>query len=106
VDEIICFNQLTEENFAAISVLMLGELKDALAARNISLTWAEDVPALLVKKGYSAVYGARNLRRLIQKEIEDPAAEAVIAFTASNPDTPASAVSLSTADDQIQIQIS
>ena len=106
VDEIICFNQLTEENFAAIAVLMLQELQEALATRNIVLTWAEDVPALLVRKGYSVTYGARNLRRLIQKEIEDPAAEAVISFTADNPGTSASAVTLSVADDQIHTTVS
>ena len=104
VDEIVSFNQLTEENFAAISVLMLGELRDALSARDIALSWTEDVPAWLVRKGYSVTYGARNLRRLIQKEIEDPSAEAVISFTASSP-VPASALNISVADDEIHILV-
>ena len=105
VDEIICFNQLTEENFASIAVLMLQELQEALSARNIALTWSEEVPAWLVQKGYSVTYGARNLRRLIQKEIEDPAAEAVISFTAANPATPASSVTLSVAENQILTEV-
>ena len=104
VDEIITFNQLTEENFASIAVLMLDELKEALQARNIALTWADDVPAWLVKKGYSVTYGARNLRRLIQKEIEDPAAEAVIAHAASGAPA-ASALAVSVAEDKVCITV-
>ena len=106
VDEIVCFNQLTEENFAAIAVIMLRELKDALATRGIDLTWSEDIPAWLVRKGYSVTYGARNLRRLIQKEIEDPAAEAVISFAATGNGTAASCVTLSLADDTILPSVS
>ena len=71
VDEIVCFNRLTEENFAAIAGLMLGEVKDVLQTRGITLTWDQSVVDCLVKKGYSTVYGARNLRRLIQKDVED-----------------------------------
>ncbi len=104
VDEIICFNQLSEENFAAIAVLMLKELQDSLAARDISLSWTEDVPAWLVKKGYSVTYGARNLRRLIQKEIEDPAAEAVISHVSSKGAT-ANTLKLSVLDDRIDIAV-
>ena len=71
VDEIICFNQLTEENFREIAKLMLKELKDSLKEKEISFSWDESLLDYLVKKSYSAVYGARNLRRLIQKELED-----------------------------------
>ena len=106
VDEIICFNQLTEENFAAIAVIMLQELKEALSTRGIDLTWSEEIPAWLVRKGYSVTYGARNLRRLIQKEIEDPAAEAVISFVASGNGAAASGVTLSLVDDAIHPTVS
>ena len=71
VDEIICFNQLTEENFKEIAKLMLKELKESLKEKEISFSWDESLLDYLVKKSYSAVYGARNLRRLIQKELED-----------------------------------
>ena len=71
VDEIVCFNQLTEENFKHIAQLMLQELKDSLQDKEISFSWDESLLDYLVKKSYSAVYGARNLRRLIQKELED-----------------------------------
>ena len=78
VDEIVYFHQLTENNFKAIAGLMLKELKDSLAERHISLTWEDSLLDYLVKKSYSAAYGARNLRRLIQKELEDAIAERII----------------------------
>ena len=78
VDEIISFNRLTEENFLGIADIMLSELKESLLGRGLELTWEEDLRQLLVKKAYSAVYGARNLRRTIQKELEDPISEAII----------------------------
>ncbi len=78
VDEIITFSHLTEENFLGISDIMLSELKESLSARGLSLSWNDDLRQLLVKKAYSMVYGARNLRRTIQKELEDPISEAII----------------------------
>ena len=78
VDEVICFNQLTEENFRSIAELMLGEVKEVLSAKNLELSWDESLLSYLVKKGYSVTYGARNLRRLIQKEIEDEIARQLI----------------------------
>ncbi len=78
VDEIITFNHLSEENFLGIADIMLSELKDALASRGLTLRWTEEVRELLVKKAYSVTYGARNLRRTIQKELEDPISEAII----------------------------
>ena len=78
VDEIITFNHLTEENFLGIADIMLAELKDSLFARGLMLTWDDDIRRLLVKKAYSLVYGARNLRRTIQRELEDPISEAII----------------------------
>ena len=78
VDEVVCFNQLTEENFRAIAALMLGEVRDMLAARSIALSWDESLLDYLVKEAYSVTYGARNLRRLIQKQIEDVLAQRII----------------------------
>ena len=78
VDEIITFNHLTEENFLGIADIMLGELKSSLEARGLSFSWSQDIRQLLVKKAYSLTYGARNLRRTIQKELEDPISEAII----------------------------
>ena len=78
VDEVICFNQLTEENFRGIAALMLSEVRDVLREKNRELVWDESVLDYLVRKGYSVTYGARNLRRLIQKEIEDTIAQKLI----------------------------
>ena len=78
VDEIITFNHLTEENFLGIADIMLKELQDSLSTRGLILSWDDDLRQLLVKKAYSVTYGARNLRRTIQKELEDPISEAII----------------------------
>ena len=78
VDEIIYFNCLTEENFTHIARIMLGELCDSLADKGFTFSWDESLEAYLVKKSYSMTYGARNLRRTIQKELEDPISVAII----------------------------
>jgi len=78
VDEIITFNHLTEENFLAIADIMLGELKQSLEDRGLTLSWDAELRQLLADKAYSVTYGARNLRRTIQKELEDPISERVI----------------------------
>ena len=78
VDEIVYFNQLTEDNFKAIAALMLQELQDSLAEKGIVFTWQDSLLDYLVKKSYSAAYGARNLRHLIQKELEDAIASRII----------------------------
>ena len=78
VDEILTFNHLSQENFLGIADIMLNELRDSLSARGLTLTWDESLRQLLVKKAYSTTYGARNLRRTIQRELEDPISETII----------------------------
>ena len=78
VDEIITFNHLTEENFLGIADIMLVELKDSLENRGYVLSWDDSLRQYLVKKAFSLVYGARNLRRTIQRDLEDPIAEKII----------------------------
>ena len=78
VDEIVCFNHLTKENFAGIARIMLDELKASLGDKGYTLRYAEALVDNLVEKSYSLTYGARNLRRLIQKELEDPMAARII----------------------------
>jgi len=78
VDEIVYFNQLSEDNFKGIAVLMLKELVGTLKEKEINFTWDDTLLDYLVKKSYSATYGARNLRRLIQKELEDAIAVRLI----------------------------
>ena len=78
IDEIIAFNQLSEDNFRHIAEIMLGELRTTLADKDIRLTWDDSLLGLLTEKSYSVKYGARNLRRLIEKEIENPLATAIV----------------------------
>ena len=78
VDEVVTFHNLTEENFRDIAAIMLGELKTSLDGRGIVLSWDESLVDFLVKEAYSITYGARNLRRTIQKHVEDPIAEKII----------------------------
>ena len=78
IDEIISFHQLTKEDFEKIADIMLSDLKNALNERNIRLTYDGAVLSYLSEKSFSLKYGARNLRRLIQKEIEDKVASIII----------------------------
>ena len=78
VDEIVYFNRLSEDNFKAIAGIMLGELKGTLGEKGITFTYDDSLLDYLVKKSYSLTYGARNLRRQIQKDLEDPIATRII----------------------------
>ena len=78
VDEVIYFRQLTEDNFRDIARIMLDELKASLSDKGFGFMYDDGVVDVLVKKSYSAAYGARNLRRCIQKELEDPMANLII----------------------------
>ncbi len=100
VDEIICFNRLSEEDFRGIAAIMLGDLKKVLAERSISLLWEPSALDYLAKKSYSVAAGARELRRLIQREVEDPVAEKLMdAF-----EHPISAISLSAEGDTLSLK--
>ncbi len=79
VDEVVYFRRLTEEHFRSIAEIMLKELQQSLADKGFTFTYDESVLDALVAKSYSAVYGARELRRTIQRELEDPMATRIIA---------------------------
>ena len=102
VDEIITFNHLSEENFLGIADIMLRELRDSLSARGLEFVWGDDLRQLLVKKAYSVTYGARNLRRTIQKELEDPISEAII----DSFENPISRIEAVVAEDAVKLNIS
>ncbi len=78
VDEIITFRSLDEADFVKIASIMLGELKLALAEKNINLIYTDSALDRIAKNSFSRKYGARNMRRYIQKEIEDPLASILI----------------------------
>ena len=99
VDEIVYFNQLTEEHFAGIAHIMLDELQKSLADKGYRFTYDEALVSHLVKKSYSATYGARNLRRTIQKELEDTMAARIIdAF-----EHPITQIKATVEDDQVKL---
>jgi ATP-dependent Clp protease ATP-binding subunit ClpA len=79
VDEIITFRSLDEKDFEKIAAIMLGELKSALAEKEIQLSYSDAALRLIAAESFSRKYGARNLRRYIQKEVEDRLAEMIIA---------------------------
>ena len=79
VDEVVTFRALDKEDFTRIVRIMLGELTDALAEKSLTLKYTDAAAALIAERSYSAKFGARNMRRYIQRNVEDPIAEAVIA---------------------------
>jgi len=79
VDEIITFRSLSEEDFGEIAKIMLGDLKKALAEKSIKLVWSEELPKYIAKKSYSQKFGARNMRRYIQTNVENELANRIIA---------------------------
>jgi len=101
VDEIITFNHLSEENFLGIADIMLEELRQSLENRGLTLTWDASVREHLVKKAYSVTYGARNLRRTIQQDLEDPISEKII----DSFECPISAIHAAAADGRITVEV-
>ena len=90
VDEVIAFNHLPKEHFAKIAKIMLGDLVDSLREKAITFTYDDSLVEYLIDKSFSVKYGARNLRRVIQKELEDKIANLMIS-SYSNPPTQISA---------------
>jgi len=97
VDEIVYFNKLTEENFLPIARLMLDELKGSLKEKGLTFTYDDGLVKYLVGKSYSATYGARNLRRTIQKEVEDLLASEII----NSFDQPITQIAATAEDDKV-----
>ena len=100
VDEIVCFNKLSEEDFQPIARLMLDELKASMKEKGLTLSYNEELVKCLVKKSYSASYGARNLRRTIQKEVEDALALEII----NSYDHPVSQIAVTAEEDRVVIR--
>jgi len=101
IDEIIAFNSLTRENFRAIADIQLERLKATLAEKGITLTWDAAFADYITDKSFSVKYGARNLQRLVQKEVEDVLASKIIASY----ETPVSLVRLSAEDNKSVVTV-
>ena len=99
VDAVITFNRLSEENFGNIARIMLNELRDSLREKGITFDYDDALVAYLTKKSYSRTYGARNLRRTIQKDLEDELASRII----DSYDHPISQVKATATGDAIEI---
>ena len=78
VDEVIVFNRLTRENFAGIAKIMLNELADALSEKGIKFAYTDSAADFIAEKSFDEKYGARNMRRYIQREVEDIIADRLI----------------------------
>ena len=78
VDEIITFRSLSQDDFVKIAAIMMGDLKKAVAEHGLDLSWTDAALKYIAEKSYSVKFGARNMRRFITKNVEDPAAEKLI----------------------------
>ena len=99
IDEIITFRHLDKNDFAKIADLMLGRLRDHLEEKGIKLVYNDDVLHLIAEESYSEKYGARNMRRYIEKHIEDKLAEVIL----SNYHTGLKGVSLTAKDGDVAV---
>ncbi len=92
MDEIIIFHPLTEENLKKVVDLLIRDLEQRLASHSIKLKVADEAKAWLVSKGYDPVYGARPLRRAIQRYVENPLSTKILLGEFKEGDTVAIAV--------------
>ena len=99
IDEIITFRHLNELDFAKIANLMLGRMRDHLIEKGIVLKYTDEVLGYIAKESFSEKYGARNMRRYIEKNIEDKVAEIII----NNYPEKTSGISLMMSDGKISI---
>ena len=99
VDAIVTFRSLDRNDFLRIASIMLNDLKDVLDKKGVRMTWDERVPAVIAERSFSIKFGARNMRRFIETEVEDPIANAMIANYASG----VAGVHLSDKDGKIEV---
>ena len=101
LDDVICFNHLTLENTVQIAHILLGELRGSMKEKGMTLCWDEDAARVLAQSSYSEAYGARNLRRAIERDVEDKIVDELIAREGS-----ATAVQLSEKDGKLLLDVS
>ena len=100
MDEIIVFHALTQDEILQIVDLMMRRLQKALQERNMGLRLTDEARKKLAEDGYKPEYGARPLRRLIQKTVENPAAGAILRGDFAEGDT----ILVDAADDEIVLR--
>ena len=100
VDEIITFRTLSKDDFVSIAALMMADCASVLAEKSMKLTWTDQALKRIAEKSYSTKYGARNMRRHIQTEIEDRIANAII-----NQQGQVSALHVNVCDGELSVQV-
>ena len=78
IDEIITFRHLSRSDFVKIAAIMLGDLRDHLSGQGIKLAYSNEVLSFIAESSYSEKFGARNMRRFIERSIEDKLASLII----------------------------
>ncbi|WP_298702877.1 ATP-dependent Clp protease ATP-binding subunit [uncultured Ruminococcus sp.] len=79
IDEVVVFRNLSKENFQEITALMLDEMKEPLAEKNMTVTYDDAALAAIAEEAYGKPYGARDIRRVIRQQVEDKIASLIIA---------------------------
>ncbi len=100
IDEIITFRHLDKNDFVKIADIMLSKLRNHLAEKGIKLVYNEDVLKLIANESYSEKYGARNMRRYIEKQVEDKLAAVIL----DNYNNGLSGISLTVVDNDIKVE--
>ena len=100
IDEIITFRHLDKGDFKKIAEIMLSKLRDHLLDKGIKLYWNDDVLSHIANESYSEKYGARNMRRFIEREVEDKIASVVL----DNYSSKISGISLSVSGNEIILE--
>ena len=100
IDEIITFRHLDKNDFVKIADIMLSKLRNHLAEKGIKLVYNEDVLKLIANESYSEKYGARNMRRYIEKKVEDKLAAVIL----DNYNNGLSGISLTVVDNDIKVE--
>ena len=100
IDEIITFRHLDRSDFVKIADIMLGKLRDHLADKGIKLLYNDDVLTHIANESYSEKYGARNMRRYIERQVEDTLANVIL----ENYHKKLSGISLSVIDGEIKVE--
>ena len=100
IDEIVTFRSLSREDFEGIAHIMLDELADALRQKGYKVNYDKKAAKTVAENSYSEKFGARNMRRYIQSNIEDEIAEKIIAAK-----TGAALISISAKDGKMKITV-
>ncbi len=99
IDEIITFRHLNKDDFIKIADIMLGRLKEHLLDKGIKLVYNDDVLSYIAEKSYSEKYGARNMRRFIERNVEDKLAGVIL----ENYNSKISGISIKIENDDVKI---